>query len=194
MKKTQKTDENQKNPENPDLYALLSDIKNLLIKSTKTNENMEDIKNSDKFIQILKNKENRKSDLKCVENIESMEDDFLENDEKNAQKSEENKENIKKPRKQYTRIPKSEKDIYNYINAKGEYIGLFYGLVPQKVATKVAKKIYLNTQKKNFDLKIYNKMTDRIYSYKADVEECEKIKKVNGHIIPILHKIKIIRC
>lgn len=188
----------EKNNISEDDINLLRIIKKLLVESKeekKPDLETENLKDSDKFIKILKNKEDRKSyhtmDAKMNEKNEKIDENRSDLD-----KIEENENNIdcvKKERKPYTRIPKSEKDVYNYINSNGEYVGLFYGVKPEKIAVKVAKKIYLNTQKKDFELKIYNKCTDKIYHYRALVKEVEKVKKINGHIIPILHEIKVIR-
>lgn len=101
--------------------------------------------------------------------------------------------NAQNQKKVYKKLAKEEKDIYNCINSVGERIGTFYGTKPIEVAKKVANRMYKENEKEFFDVKIYNRMTDRLYSYKAQIIPCERVKKIKNMKIPITHNIKLVR-
>lgn len=88
---------------------------------------------------------------------------------------------------------KFSKDEWGYINSEKEIIGSFYGMNPKLVGKKIAKMVFRNTGKKDFEIRIYNKMRDKIYSFRVLVKEIDEEKEINGVIIPILHEIILIR-
>ena len=100
---------------------------------------------------------------------------------------------IEKVKKVYVKKEKCEKDIYNCINSENKKVGIFYGTSPCGVAKKVANRMYKECEKKIFDVKIYNRMTDRLYSYRVQVVDCERVKKIGKLKIPITHDIKLTR-
>lgn len=168
------------------ILEALNDIKNLLVKSNETNKKNDDENISDDFnVEIVKNVFKKLDEKENVFKILGGED-FNENF------SKEKVNNIDFEEKDKIKIPKM-KDLYNYINSNGEFVGEFYGTEPKKVARKVANKIYHNTNKHSFELKIYNRMKDKIYTYKALIKDCKKFKKIGDNIIPITHDIKIVR-
>lgn len=85
------------------------------------------------------------------------------------------------------------KDEWGYINSEKEIIGSFYGMNPKLVGKKIAKMVFRNTGKNDFEIRIYNKMRDKIYSFRVLVKEIDEEKEINGVIIPILHEIILIR-
>lgn len=119
-------------------------------------------------------------------------DDLLPTENSNKQKENEPK-NAQKTKKIYRKIPKEEKDIYHCINSKGERIGTFYGIKPSEVAQKVASRMYKENEKEIFDVKIYNRITDRFYQYRVQVVPIEKVKIIKGKKIPITNYFKLTR-